>query len=62
MIIENKFEIEEVVFLITDSEQSQRIVTGIQINKGYLLYRLACGTYESWHYEFELAKDKNYNL
>ena len=33
MLIENVFEIEEVVFLITDSEQVQRIVTGIQIGK-----------------------------
>jgi len=62
MNIDNKFEIEEVVFLITDNEQSLRIVTAIQVSKRQLLYRLVCGTSESWHYEFEISSNKNYNL
>lgn len=62
MTINNKFELEEVVFLITDVDQTQRMITGITINKGYLLYRLACGTNESWHYEYEISTDKNFNI
>lgn len=62
MEINNKYKIEEVVFLITDEEQLMRIVTGIQINKNGLLYRLACGTSESWHYEYEIATDKNFKI
>ncbi len=60
MLIENVFEIEEVVFLITDSEQVQRIVTGIQIGKNSIIYRLAQGITESWHYDYEIARNKNY--
>ena len=33
MRIDKKFEIEDVVFLITDDDQHQRIVTGIKISK-----------------------------
>jgi hypothetical protein len=60
MTIQNKFELEEIVFLITDTDQYQRIVTGIQVSKNSILYRLACGVNESWHYEYEIARDKKY--
>lgn len=62
MTIDNKFEIEDLVFLITDTEQKIRIVTGIQINKNGILYRLAEGKEDSWHYDFEIATDKNYKI
>lgn len=55
-----KFNLEEIVFLITDSEQLPRIVTGIQIYKNGVLYRLANGTNESWHYDYEMGTDKNF--
>lgn len=60
MIIDNKFNLEEVVFLITDTDQYARIITGLQVSKNGLLYRLACCTSESWHYEYEIATDKNF--
>ena len=60
MRIDNKFEIEDVVFLMTDSDQLPRIITGIQIYKNGILYRLACGTDESWHFEYEIATTKNF--
>ena len=59
MEINNKYRIEEVVFLITDTEQEMRIITGIQITKNGLLYRLACGITDSWHFEYEIATTKN---
>lgn len=62
MLIENTFEIEEVVFLITDTEQVQRLVTGIQISKSGIIYRLAQGTTDSWHYDYEIARNKNYSV
>ena len=62
MEINNKYKIEDVVFLITDEEQLMRIITGIQICKNGLFYRLACGTSESWHYEYEIATDKNFKI
>jgi len=60
MTINNKFEIEQIVFLITDDDQQKRIITGIQVCKSHLLYRLACGTTDSWHFEYELKLSKSY--
>lgn len=61
MTINNKFELKECVFLITDTEQLTRIITGIQISANEsLLYRLACGVNDSWHFEYEILKEKNY--
>ena len=60
MIIDSKFNFEECVFLITDDEQRLRLVTGIQVTKNTIIYRLAYGVNESWHYDFEISKDKNY--
>lgn len=62
MTINNKYELEQSVFLITDTEQSLRIVTAIQIYKNGLLYRLACGVNESWHFDYEIATTKNFLL
>jgi hypothetical protein len=60
MNINNKFELQQCVFLITDSEQLTRIITGIQISNNGLLYRLACGVNDSWHFEYEIVEEKNY--
>ena len=60
MKIDNKFNLEDIVFLITDTEQNARIVTAIQVSKNSLIYRLACGVNESWHYDYEIATDKNF--
>lgn len=56
-----KYEIGQIVFLITDDEQKERIITGILIraNNQYL-YFLACGTSETSHFEMEIASDKNW--
>lgn len=62
MLIDNKFNIEDIVFLITDSDQSHRIITGIQVTKNAIIYRLACGVNESWHYDYEIVTDKNFNI
>ena len=60
MTINNAFELENLVFFITDSDQLPRIVTAIQISSNGLLYRLACGTTESWHFSYEIASNKNF--
>jgi hypothetical protein len=61
MIIDFKYKIEDIVFLITDTDQKIRIVTAIQITKNNVIYRLASEITESWHYDFEIATVKNYN-
>lgn len=60
MEINNKFNLQDCVFLITDDDQKTRIVTGFQISSTGILYRLAQGTNDSWHFDYEIAKEKNY--
>ena len=61
--ISNVFDIGEIVFLRTDDEQRERIVTGILIKgDGSVIYSLACGVMETEHYGFEITKDKTLML
>ncbi len=60
MMIENKYNIGEKVFLVTDGDQLERLVTAIQISPNNLLYRLINNTTETWHFEFEISKEKNF--
>jgi hypothetical protein len=60
MILENKYDFEQIVYLKTDPEQLPRIVTRMTINKGGLIsYALNSGPMESYHYEFEISQEKN---
>lgn len=59
MTINNKFKLGEVVFLRTDPDQFSRIIVAIQITvDGGMLYKLAIGMNEQWHYEVELTREK----
>jgi hypothetical protein len=59
MVIDNVYEIGEVVYLKTDQQQLPRIVYCIKVYKNEALYELASGTTTSSHYEFELSKEIN---
>ncbi len=60
MVIENEFSHGDFVYLKTDKEQYQRIVTSIICYKaGELVYNIRCGTTTSEHYEYELSKEVN---
>lgn len=59
MTINNKFKLGEVVYLRTDPDQFSRIIVAIQITvDGGMLYKLAIGMNEQWHYEVELTREK----
>lgn len=61
--ISNVLDIGEIVFLRTDDEQRERIVTGILIKgDGSVTYLLACSVTETEHYGFEITKDKTLML
>ena len=60
MVIENKFNIKDVVYLITDEGQSQRIIDEIRITENIISYHLMCGTEGSWHYDFEISTEKSF--
>jgi hypothetical protein len=57
MLIDNIFEIGDMVYLKTDLEQQPRIVFALEVRKGDIMYRLVCGTEVSDHYDFELSID-----
>lgn len=60
MKINTKYNIEDTVYLVTDSEQLERIITSITILPNSLLvYSLICGTETSEHYEFEITEEPN---
>jgi hypothetical protein len=58
MVIENKYEVEQIVYLKTDGDQLPRMVTSIVVNKYDLLYELTNGTFVSKHYDFEITDEK----
>lgn len=61
MIIENKYDFGQTVYLVTDDEQRSRLVTGFRIcNHSEIIYYLSYGTIVSEHYDFEISSEKNY--
>lgn len=59
IVVENKFDFGEIVYLKTDKEQNPRIVYMMKVFQNEILYELACGTTVSSHYEFEISKEVN---
>jgi len=59
MIYSLKYEIGQTVYLITDKEQTKRVITGITIRPTGVIYDLAAGTANSWHYEMEITNEEN---
>lgn len=58
MLIDNKFNIGDVVYLRTDIEQDERIVTQLTVTIVGILYQLSCGTMVTNHYDVEIATEK----
>ena len=59
MEYESKYGLGQLVYLITDDEQKERMVTGVKFNLNGHVYTLQKGTEESYHYEQEISKDKD---
>lgn len=54
--IDVEYNIGDIVYLKTDSEQKERIVTAIEIRHGgLLLYQLSSGTSTTYHYGIEIS-------
>lgn len=54
------FCIGQIVFLITDPEQEDRMITGYIVRPQQIVYYLSKGTQETVHYEMEIATEKNW--
>lgn len=54
-----KYNIGDIVFLKTDSEQLPRIVTGILLRNESYIYYLSNSITETTHYDFEISIEIN---
>lgn len=62
-IIEHEFSPKEIVYLKTDSSQLPRIITCLLVYEdGSVSYELACGVGKSFHFGFEMSREKNFSL
>ena len=59
MTINNKFDIGDHVYIITDKEQDMGIITGILINPRDVIYFVSRDNDLGRFYDFELSKDEN---
>lgn len=59
MIIDEKFNIGDIVYLITNINQLPRLVVSFTVSKNGLLYNLSQGISDSTHYDFEITKEKD---
>jgi len=59
MKIETKHNIGQIVYLVTDNEQTERMITGIRITGNLdVKYCLSLGTsMETWHYAIEFTNE-----
>jgi hypothetical protein len=53
-----KFAQGEIVILRTDEDMSKRVCYGYDIAGNNVIYKLACGTMVSNHFEFEIMTEK----
>lgn len=53
------FDIGDSVYLKTDPEQCERLVTGVNIRQNGISYALSHLTNESYHYDFEITKERD---
>lgn len=59
MILETQYNFGDIVYLKTDSDQKERMITGFKLRPAGTLIIVQCGTYETEHYEIELTSEKN---
>ena len=59
MVIDNIFDLGQIVYLTTDNDQRRRIVTQIKVCYIGIIYQLSCGTSFSDHYECEISETSN---
>ena len=59
MVINNIFNIGQIVYLKTDKDQIPRLVVRFSVTREAVLYVLAQGTGESTHYDIEISEEVN---
>lgn len=59
MKLESKYDFGDIVYLKTDPDQVERIVTGITYRPLGVLYSISYTTTESSHYDFEITRERD---
>ena len=62
MKIETKYDIGQIVYFRTDSEQAEYLITGMTIrpgNTGSIVYLLSANGIEYSAFDFEISKERN---
>ena len=54
-----KYNIGDSVYLKTDSDQLERIVTAILIRESSVMFELSQANISSYHFSFEISRDRN---
>jgi hypothetical protein len=58
--MKHKYNLGQLVYLVTDDEQKDRLVIAIKFTiDGGLVYTLSCGTNDTSHYEAEISETRN---
>jgi hypothetical protein len=58
IVIDNKYELGEIVYLITDEDQRKRVVISIFVTpENCIMYEVQNGINFSRHYDFELSRE-----
>lgn len=59
MVIDNKFEIGQTVYMKTDIDQSARIIVGIYVYYNCLRYDVSKGEASHYCFDFQLSAEKD---
>lgn len=54
--IDNKYDIGQIVYLKTDTDQFARMVTAITVTKDAIVYNLSLGISDSKRYDIEISE------
>lgn len=58
MVVDNKFNFGDIVYLITDPDQFPRIITGMYVRNDSILYELSFVGITTEHYDIEMSYEK----
>ncbi len=59
MLVDNKYNIGDEVYLTTDPDQRKRIVTLFIVSNNDIRYELNCGIESGWYYDIEISTEIN---
>ena len=60
MNIKLDFNLGDLVFLKTDTDQKERMIVGIWVKPSGIMYTLNCGVEESYHYPMEITNERDW--